>query len=185
MSASYAHRPEAAVGHPPVVDHARREDRGRERRQDAETERDRETADRTAPELEENQAREERRDVAVENGAPGALVARFDRGAGTLAEAKLLAQGRACVPGDANHQCSDIVRRLDDAEPSANVAIGSFIAGGLGFGVGIGLLAWTLDERSAARAPKDEAEKPKSATVHVLPVAGPTSYGVVVGGTFE
>src|SRR5689334_2565033 len=74
-----------------VVDQPREEDRGEQVRDQAERQRDGEALDRTGAELEQEQRRQQRRHVRVEDRAEGVLVPELDRRADRLAVPHLLA----------------------------------------------------------------------------------------------
>src|SRR3569832_1802717 len=75
-----------AAAHGPVAHQARAHDAGEQAHEHAEEERDREPLDGACPVLPEDQAGDDRRHVAVQDGAEGLVVADVDRLARALAE---------------------------------------------------------------------------------------------------
>ncbi len=74
-----------------VVEHARNIDRGINRHDDSDTERQRETLDRTGSELEQDDPRQKSRDVRVENGRKCLGITRVQSGVGRLPSPQFLA----------------------------------------------------------------------------------------------
>src|SRR6185503_16654288 len=80
-----------AAAEPEVVDHAREHHGGEQVGDQADAERDSEALDRAGPELEQEQRRDQRGGVRVEDGSEGAVIAQPHRLVDAPAGAQLLA----------------------------------------------------------------------------------------------